>query len=93
MHAKIGDRIIVETERVGLPDRDGEILEVIEAPSGTHYRVRWDDGRESTFWPAAGSARIVAAETEARPEPEAPQADAVPGADREGTATPSASAR
>ena len=87
MHAKIGDRIIVETERVGIPDRDGVILEVIESPAGTHYRVRWDDGRESTFWPAAGSARIVPADTAAQPETGAPQADPV------GTATPPGSAR
>ncbi len=93
MHAKVGDRIIVETERVGLPDRDGEILEVIESPSGTHYRVRWDDGRESTFWPAAGSARIVATETEARPGPAAPGADEASRADPAGTATPSSSVR
>ncbi|MGC8633554.1 MAG: DUF1918 domain-containing protein [Candidatus Limnocylindrales bacterium] len=59
MDAKIGDRIVVETERVGMPAREGEILQVIESPSGPHYRVRWDDGRESSFWPAAGSARII----------------------------------
>ncbi len=93
MHAKVGDRIIVETERVGLPDRDGEILEVIESASGTHYRVRWDDGRESTFWPAAGSARIVPAATEAPPGSAAPGADEASQADREGTATPSNSVR
>ncbi len=59
MDAKIGDRIIVETERVGSPDRTGEIVEVIVSSTGVHYRVHWDDGRESSFWPAAGSARIV----------------------------------
>jgi hypothetical protein len=59
MDARIGDRIVVETERVGMPAREGEILQVIESPSGPHYRVRWDDGRESSFWPAAGCARII----------------------------------
>ena len=87
MHAKIGDRIIVETERVGQADREGEILEVIESPPGTHYRVRWDDGRESTFWPAAGSARIVPAESEARP------GEANPATEPAGTATPAGSVR
>jgi len=59
MVAAIGDRIIVESEKVGLPDREGTILEVIEAPYGMRFRVRWDDGHESTIHPAAGSARTV----------------------------------
>ena len=61
MTARIRDRIILESERVGQRDREGEILEVIEASYGTRYRVRWDDGHESTIRPAAGSARIVRA--------------------------------
>ena len=56
---RVGDRIIVESERVGQPPREGRILEVIESPYGTRYRVRWDDGRESEIRPAAGSARFV----------------------------------
>jgi hypothetical protein len=59
MTARAGDRIIIESERVGQHDREGEILEVIEASYGTRYRVRWDDGRESTLRPSAGSARII----------------------------------
>ena len=61
MTARIKDRIILESERVGQRDREGDILEVIEASYGTRYRVRWDDGHESTIRPAAGSARIVRA--------------------------------
>jgi len=61
MTARIRDRIILESERVGQRDREGDILEVIEASYGTRYRVRWDDGHESTIRPAAGSARIVRA--------------------------------
>ena len=87
MHAKIGDRIIVETERVGMADREGEILEVIVSPSGTHFRVRWEDGRESTFWPAAGSARIVPAEPEGRPGPANQETEPA------GTAAPAGSVR
>jgi hypothetical protein len=59
MEARAGDRIVVESERVGQPDREGTILEVIEASYGTRYRVRWDDGHESTIRPSAGSARAV----------------------------------
>ncbi|HXQ95348.1 MAG TPA: DUF1918 domain-containing protein [Candidatus Acidoferrales bacterium] len=62
MGAKAGDRIVVESERVGIPSREGAILEVVESATGHHYRVRWDDGHEGGFWPSAGSARIVPAE-------------------------------
>jgi len=61
MSGKVGDRIVIESERVGQPVREGEILEIIEAEYGTRYRVRWDDGHESTVRPSAGSARIVSA--------------------------------
>jgi hypothetical protein len=57
MVAKAGDRIIVESERVGQADRRGEILEVIPHDYGTEYRVKWEDGHESSIRPAAGSVR------------------------------------
>jgi len=59
MVARVGDRIVVESEKVGKLPREGEILEVIEGSGGTRYRVLWDDGHESTFRPSAGSSRIV----------------------------------
>jgi hypothetical protein len=62
MQAKVGDRIAVESERVGKRDRIGEVLEVHDWPLGPEYRVRWDDGRVTEIRPKAGSARILAAE-------------------------------
>jgi hypothetical protein len=59
MSAKAGDRIIVESEKVGTPSREGDVLEVIKSGGVLRYRVRWDDGHESIFQPFAGSARIV----------------------------------
>jgi len=59
MIAKVGDRILVESESVGQPTREGEILAVIEGEIGLRYRVRWVDGHESVFTPSGGSARIV----------------------------------
>ncbi len=59
MIAKPGDRLVIESEKVGQPTREGEILEIIEASYGTRFRVRWDDGHESTIRPSAGSARVV----------------------------------
>ena len=52
MDGKIGDRIIVVTDKVGVAAREGEILEVIEHDFGTEFLVRWDDGHE-TRHPAA----------------------------------------
>jgi hypothetical protein len=59
MNASVGDRIVVESEHVGTPPREGEIVEIVEGGVSTHYRVRWDDGHESLFAPAAGGARII----------------------------------
>jgi hypothetical protein len=57
MKAKAGDRITVESERVAQPPRRGIVEEVVqEEPQ--RLRVRWDDGHESIFTPAAGSARV-----------------------------------
>jgi hypothetical protein len=58
--AKVGDWIIVESERVGQPPREGEILAITTSPHlPPNYDVRWADGHQSSFRPAAGSARIV----------------------------------
>ncbi len=54
-----GDRVSVESERVGQSAREGEILEVLGSEAVLHYRVRWDNGHETTFFPSAGSLRII----------------------------------
>ena len=59
MAAKVGDRIIIASKKVGQPERVGTVLEIIEASYGTRFRVRWDDGHESTIHPGAGSARTL----------------------------------
>ena len=64
MNAKPGDRILVESEQVGTPAREGEILEVIEGEMGVRYRIRWTDGHETVLSPTSGSATIV---SEGRP--------------------------
>lgn len=51
MQAKRGDRILVEGTVVGQPRREGEVVEVIGIDDRTHYRVRWQDGHESVFYP------------------------------------------
>ncbi len=59
MNIEIGDRIAVETERVGGVEREGEVLEIIHGGVGITFRVRWRDGRETLFTPAAGAIRVV----------------------------------
>lgn len=59
MVAQVGDRIVIQSEKVDVPTRAGEILEVIEHEIHTEFRVRWEDGHESGIRPAAGSYRIV----------------------------------
>lgn len=60
MTGRQGDRIIVESEQVGTPTREGEILEVMRGQVGIRYRIRWTDGHETVFTPSGGSARIIA---------------------------------
>ncbi|HUZ86881.1 MAG TPA: DUF1918 domain-containing protein [Candidatus Baltobacterales bacterium] len=56
---KVGDRVSMESERVGQSAREGVIQEVLGAGDNSHYRVRWSDGHESTFYPTAGTTRII----------------------------------
>ena len=58
MHANKGDQIVVESVTVDSARRSGRILEVLGGPAGEHYRVRWDDGHESEFFPGP-DARVV----------------------------------
>ncbi len=57
MKAQVGATIVVESERTTQPQRRGVIEEVLrEDPA--RYRVRREDGHETIFAPASGSARI-----------------------------------
>jgi hypothetical protein len=58
--AKPGDVIEIEAHHVGEAHRKGEILEVLGEPGHVHYRVRWEDGAETVFYPSS-DARIVPA--------------------------------
>ena len=59
MQLTVGTRVAVESESTERPPRTGVIEEVLrEAPSG-RYRIRWDDGHESIYTPAAGALRAI----------------------------------
>jgi hypothetical protein len=51
MHAKVGDRLVVESARVDAPRREGEVLEVHGAEGAPPYVVRWSDGHEGLTFP------------------------------------------
>jgi hypothetical protein len=88
MKTKTRDRIVVESEKVGRPAREGDLLEVTETPYGTTYRVAWDDGHESEFRPSAGSARVIRAKDwkdSARTPRHEPPRRAAPAANRKQT--------
>jgi hypothetical protein len=50
--AQPGNVVVIEGHHVGEGRRTGEILEVLGEPGHEHYRVRWEDGRETVFYPA-----------------------------------------
>jgi len=59
MQVTVGTRVAVESESTERPARMGVIEEVLrEAPPG-RYRIRWDDGHESVYTPAAGALTAV----------------------------------
>ena len=66
--ARAGDLVEIVGHRVGDAARTGEILEVLGEPTHPHFRVRWDDGRDSLLY--AGSDIVISrwpSKTSARP--------------------------
>jgi hypothetical protein len=57
MKAEVGDRIVVEAEKVGQATRTGVVEEVL-GPEPPRLRIRWDDGHSTVFVPTAGAAKI-----------------------------------
>ena len=57
MIGKVGDTIVIESERADATGRRGVIEDVLQEQP-PRYQVRWEDGHESILSPSAGSARI-----------------------------------
>ena len=53
--ARPGDEIVVEGHKVGGPRRAGLVLAVLGEPENPYYRMRWDDGHETIFFPAGAT--------------------------------------
>ncbi len=58
----VGARVVVESEKVGVGPRSG----VVAAAHGSTVEVRWDDGHQTSFVPAAGSMKVVDEEESTR---------------------------
>ena len=58
MKIKVGDEIEVDSEKTGMPPREGRVLDVIEAEWGTRYHILWQDGHDSTIHPVGGTLHI-----------------------------------
>jgi hypothetical protein len=54
---KVGNRVEVEAESTEQRPRTGVIEEVVRETPHPRYRIRWDDGHESIYTPAAGALR------------------------------------
>jgi uncharacterized protein DUF1918 len=61
MQLNVGTRVAVESESTERPARMGVIEEVLREAPSPRYRIRWDDGHESIYTPAAGALRAVQA--------------------------------
>ena len=46
MRANAGDRLVVESNKVDSPRREGEVVEVRGPDGAPPYVVRWEDGNE-----------------------------------------------
>ena len=52
---EVGDRVLVESEKVGAVTRSG----LVTAVEGRLITVRWDSGSSSTFVPSAGCLQVT----------------------------------
>jgi Domain of unknown function (DUF1918) len=55
MRAALGDELIVRGRHVDDHDRAGVIIAIHGEHGAPPYLVRWTDGRESVFFPSAGT--------------------------------------
>ena len=59
MALRVGMRVAVESESTERSGRTGVIQEVLRDDPHPRYRIRWEDGHESIYTPAAGALRPV----------------------------------
>ena len=65
MALQVGDRVEEQARSTERPPRTGTIEDVVHGDPSPRYRIRWDDGHESVYAPAAGSLHKLTAEQQA----------------------------
>ena len=64
MALQVGDKVEEQARSTERASRTGVIEEVVRGDPSPRYRIRWDDGHESVYAPAAGSLHKVPATRE-----------------------------
>jgi hypothetical protein len=64
MALQVGDKVEEQARSTERASRTGVIEEVVRGDPSPRYRIRWDDGHESVYAPAAGSLHKLAAARE-----------------------------
>jgi hypothetical protein len=54
---KVGKRVVAESESTSRRPRSGVVEEVLRGDPSPRYRIRWDDGHESSYTPSSGALR------------------------------------
>jgi hypothetical protein len=54
-----GDRVLVEAESTDRAVRRGVVEEAVHGDPHPRYRIRWEDGHESIYTPAAGALKLA----------------------------------
>jgi hypothetical protein len=54
--ARPGDVVVIHGHHLGEHEQLGEILEILGEQAHVHFRVLWEDGHESVFYPGEDAA-------------------------------------
>ena len=65
MALQVGDKVEEQARSTERASRTGTIEEVLRGDPFPRYRIRWDDGHESVYAPAAESLHKLAVQTKA----------------------------
>ena len=65
MALQVGDRVEEQARSTERATRTGTIEEVVHSDPSPRYRIRWEDGHESVYTPAAGGLHKLAAAKQA----------------------------
>ena len=75
MEPKTGDRVSLDTKKVGQPRRAGVVRSITQGISGIRYEIAWNDGSISVIAPGGGillvEGRSPRSSTSKRPKPKA----------------------